>query len=210
MAMLVSSVTNIILDLIFVLACKWGVAGAATATVIAQIVAAIFCWICITKIDVVKLSKTDFQINVSLSKKLVFLGLPLAAQNSIIAFGGMIVEVILNSFGGVFIASYIAVTKLYGLLEIAATSFGVALMTYVGQNYGAKKYNRIRTGTKSGMILSLSCSVIIAAFMLIFGKPILTMFVSANDANAEVFLKNSYYYLCIMCSLLPLLYYFPA
>lgn len=205
-AILVSSVTNIVLDLIFVLHFKWGVAGAAAATVIAQIIAAIFCWICITKLDTVKLKKSDFQINPYLSKKLILLGLPLAAQNSIIAFGGMIVEVILNGFGGVYIASYASVTKLYGLLEIAATSFGFALMTYVGQNYGAKKYDRIKTGTRSGMILSISCSIIIGVSMLIFGKFILHMFVSASDQNAELFLHNSYYYLSIMCTLLPLLY----
>ncbi len=168
--MLVSSVTNIILDLVFVIFFKWGIAGAAIATVIAQIVAGIYCWICICKITIIKLKKTDFAVDYYLCKKLFFLGLPLAAQNSVIAFGGMIVEVILNSFGGVYIASYVSVTKLYGLLEIAATSFGFALMTYVGQNYGAHKFDRIKEGTKIGMIMSISCSIIIASVMLIFGK----------------------------------------
>lgn len=205
-AMLISSVVNIVLDFLFVLGFRWGIGGAAFATVLAQIIAAVFCWICILKIDIIKLSKDDFNLNLSLAKKLLLLGLPLAAQNSIIAVGGMIVSVVINSFGGVYIASYVSVTKLYGLLEIAATSFGFALMTYVGQNFGAGKFDRIREGTKSGMILSLSCSVIISFFMLIFGKFILNMFVSANDTNAELFLKNSYYYLTIMCVLLPLLY----
>lgn len=205
-AMLVSSITNIVLDIIFVMQFKMGIAGAAIATVIAQMVATLYCWLCIRKIEIVTLSKADSKIDPALSKKLFFLGLPLAAQNSVIAFGGMIVEAILNSFGGVFMASYVSVTKLYGLLEIAATSFGFALMTYVGQNFGAKKFDRIRSGTKVGMILSISCSVIIAFVMLVFGKSILTMFVSAADSNAELFLKNSYYYLSIMCYLLPLLY----
>lgn len=79
-------------------------------------------------------------------------------------------------------------------------------MTYVGQNYGAGKMDRIRAGTKSGMILSLSCSVIISIIMLIFGRQILSMFVSAGDSNASLFLQNSYYYLTIMCIMLPLLY----
>lgn len=206
LAMLVSSITNIILDLIFVVYLNMGIAGAAIATVIAQLVASLYCWICITKIKIVRLTKSDFKANPYLIKKLFFLGLPLAAQNSIIAFGGMIVEAILNSFGGVFIASYVTVTKLYGLLEIAATSFGFALMTYVGQNYGAQRFDRIKSGTKVGMTLSISCSIIISVIMLLFGRNILTLFVSASDTSAELFLKNSYYYLTVMCSLLPLLY----
>lgn len=205
-AMLVSSVTNILLDILFVLVFKWGIAGAAIATVIAQIVAAIYCWICISQIKIISLSKKDFIFDLSLCRKLMKLGLPLAAQNSIIAFGGMIVSRVINGYGGVYMASYVSVTKLYGLMEIAATSFGFALMTYVGQNFGANKMDRIKTGTKNGMLLSLSCSIIILICMLVFGKQILSMFVSASDINAEFFLKNSYYYLSIMSILLPLLY----
>lgn len=205
-AMLISSITNILLDLLFVIFFHMGIAGAAIATVIAQVIAALYCWICIKQIEIIKLNKSDFKIDYILSKKLFLLGLPLAAQNSIIALGGMIVSSILNSFGGIFIASYVSITKLYGLLEIAATSFGFALMTYVGQNYGAQKYDRIKSGTKVGMFLSISCSLIISILMLIFGRNILTLFVSASDENIDLFLKNSYYYLTIMCTLLPLLY----
>ncbi len=205
-AMLISSLVNIALDFIFVLILKWGIAGAAIATVIAQIVAAVYCWICIRKIDIIVLTKNDFKCDFILSKKLLFIGLPLAAQNSIIAVGGMIVSVVINSFGGIYMASYVSVTKLYGLLEIAATSFGFALMTYVGQNYGANKMDRIKVGTITGMILSISCSLVIAVVMLVFGKYILGMFVSAGDENAELFLKNSFYYLSVMSILLPLLY----
>lgn len=205
-AVIVSSIINIVLDLLFVLVFKWGIAGAAIATLIAQVVASALCFAALAKIPDVQVKKSDFEINVALSKKLYMLGLPLAVQGSIIAIGGMIVEFVVNSFGVAFIASYVAVTKLYGLLDIAATSFGFALMTYVGQNHGAKLFDRIRSGTKSGMALSLSCSVIISAIMIIFGKTILTLFVSGNDANASKVMDTAYQYLRLMSIFLPTLY----
>lgn len=205
-AVIVSSIINIALDLIFVLVFKWGIAGAAIATLIAQAVASVLCFAALRKIPEVQVKKSDFEVNVSLSKKLYMLGLPLAVQGSIIAVGGMIVEFVVNSFGVAFIASYVAVTKLYGLLDIAATSFGFALMTYVGQNHGAKLFDRIRSGTRSGMALSLSCSVIISAIMIIFGKTILTLFVSGNDANATKVMDTAYQYLRLMSIFLPTLY----
>ena len=205
-AVIVSSIINIVLDLIFVLIFKWGIAGAAIATLIAQIAASLFCFVKLAKIPQVQIKKSDLHLEPSLSKKLYMLGLPLAVQGSIIAVGGMIVEFVVNSFGVTFIAAYVAVTKLYGLLDIAATSFGFALMTFVGQNHGAKLYERIKAGTKSGMTLSLTCSVIIATVMVIFGKVVLTLFVSEGDANDEQVMEIAYRYLCLMSIFLPVLY----
>lgn len=205
-AVVVSSIVNIALDLLFVLVFKWGIAGAAIATLIAQVAASIYCFAALTKIPEVRITKSEFKVNVSLSKKLYMLGLPLAVQGSIIAVGGMIVEFVVNSFGVAFIAAYVAVTKLYGLLEIAATSFGFALMTYVGQNHGAKLFDRIRSGTKSGMALSLSCSFVISTVMIIFGKTILTLFVSTADADAAKVMDTAYQYLRLMSLFLPTLY----
>ena len=205
-AVIVSSVINIVLDLVFVLVFKWGIAGAAIATLIAQIFASMFCLMSLRKIPKVRISKSDLKVDIILSKKLYILGIPLAIQGAIIAVGGMIVEFVVNSFGVAFMAAYVAVTKLYGLLEIAATSFGFALMSFVGQNQGAKLFERIKSGTKSGMTLSLTCSVIIAAIMILFGKSILTVFVSESDANGALVMETAYRYLRLMSTFLPILY----
>ncbi|WP_318713022.1 MATE family efflux transporter [Treponema sp.] len=205
-AVIVSSVINIVLDLVFVLVFKWGIGGAAIATLIAQIFASMFCLMSLRKIPQVRISKSDLKIDIILSKKLYILGIPLAIQGAIIAVGGMIVEFVVNSFGVAFMAAYVAVTKLYGLLEIAATSFGFALMSFVGQNQGAKLFERIKSGTKSGMTLSLTCSVIIAAIMILFGKSILTVFVSESDANGALVMETAYRYLRLMSTFLPILY----
>ncbi|MBQ0052797.1 MAG: MATE family efflux transporter [Treponema sp.] len=205
-AVIVSSIINIALDLIFVLVFKWGIAGAAIATLIAQIAASVFCFVKLAKIPQVQIARRDLHPSPSLCKKLYLLGLPLAVQGSIIAVGGMIVEFVVNSFGVTFIAAYVAVTKLYGLLDIAATSFGFALMTFVGQNHGAKLYGRIKSGTKSGMTLSLTCSIIIAVIMIVFGKTVLTLFVSKGDANGGQVMETAYSYLRLMSIFLPTLY----
>jgi len=205
-AMIVSSIINISLDLLFVVFFKWGIAGAAIATLIAQVVATVFCFVNLSKIPQVRITKSDLEVNVPLCKKLYMLGFPLAIQGSIIAIGGMIVEFVVNSYGVNFIAAYVAVTKLYGLLDIAATSFGFALMTFVGQNHGAKLFDRIKSGTKSGMVLSLTCSVIIATIMVIFGKSVLTLFISGTDAGASQTMETGYKYLRLMSLFLPVLY----
>ncbi|MDO4505601.1 MAG: MATE family efflux transporter [Spirochaetales bacterium] len=205
-AVIVSSVINIALDLIFVLVFKWGIAGAAIATLIAQVFASIFCCMSLRKISQVRVSKSDFKIDRALSIKLYVLGIPLAIQGAIIAVGGMIVEFVVNTFGVAFMAAYVAVTKLYGLLDIAATSFGFALMTFVGQNHGAKLFGRIKSGTRSGMTLSLTCSIIIATIMILFGKTILTVFVSSNDSDGALVMETAYRYLRLMSIFLPTLY----
>ncbi len=205
-AVIVSSIINISLDLLFVLVFKWGIAGAAIATLIAQVVASFLCLAKLARIPDVRISMSDLKADTILCKKLYMLGLPLAVQGSIIAIGGMIVEFVVNSFGVAFIAAYVAVTKLYGLLDIAATSFGFALMTFVGQNHGAKLYGRIKSGTKSGMALSLTCSVIISTVMMIFGRSVLSLFVSKGDANGELVMETAYGYLRLMSIYLPTLY----
>lgn len=86
------------------------------------------------------------------------LGLPMAFQNGIIAVGGMIVQSVVNGFGVLFIAGFTATNKLYGLLEIAATSYGYAMTTYVGQNLGARKIKRIRQGVRAGLVLAMITS----------------------------------------------------
>ena len=136
-AMIVASFTNIALDILFVLVFRWGIAGAAAATLIAQLISALFCIYHIHKIEILSFERSDFRLHQGMTKKLLFLGSPMAFQNAIIAVGGMIVQSVVNGFGVIFIAGFTATNKLYGLLEIAATSYGYAMVTYVGQNLGA-------------------------------------------------------------------------
>ncbi len=205
-AMIVASLTNILLDLLFVMVFQWGIPGAAAATLIAQLVSGLYCLRYILKLDLFRLTLKDFRLPGALCGKLLFLGFPMAFQNCIIAVGGMIVQFVVNGFGVIFIAGYTATNKLYGILEIAATSYGYAMITYVGQNLGAGRTTRIRQGVRAAVGIALVTSVAIAVIMLLFGRAILGCFISGTPEEAEAAMKAAYAYLAIMSVCLPILY----
>lgn len=205
-AMIVASLTNIVLDYLFVMGLEWGIAGAAIATLIAQAVSSAFCFWHIRKIAFLKIAKEDLRLQKDRTIRLFVLGLPMAFQNGIIAIGGMIVQFVVNSYGVIFIAGFTATNKLYGLLEIAATSYGYAMVTYVGQNLGAGKLERIRSGMRSALGIAMATSVVIALTMLVLGKYILGLFISGTPEVVEQTMKIAYFYLAVMSFSLPILY----
>ena len=205
-AMVVASLTNIGLDCLFVLEFHWGIAGAAAATLIAQAVSSGFCFYYIKKLLILKLAKEDFRLRDELKAKLFFLGLPMAFQNAIIAVGGMIVQFVVNSYGVLFIAGFTATNKLYGVLEIAGISYGYAMVTYVGQNMGAGRFDRIRSGMRAAFGIAMATSVVIAVCMLVFGKMILSLFISGTPQVVEQTMRIAYFYLAVMSVSLPVLY----
>lgn len=205
-AMVVASFTNIALDLLFVMVFHWGIAGAAIATLIAQLVSGLYCLYVILKIEFLKMKKTDFTPQGSLCGKLMVLGSPMAFQNCIIAIGGMIVQFVVNGFGVLFIAGFTATNKLYGLLEIAAISYGYAMITYAGQNLGAGKTDRIRKGIRAALAIAIVTSVVIAGVILVLGKFILSWFISGTPEEVEQTMQVAYFYLSIMSVSLPILY----
>lgn len=205
-AMIVASFTNIVLDILFVLVFHFGIAGAAAATLIAQLVSALFCIHHIRKIEILSFQASDFRLHEGMTRKLLYLGSPMAFQNGIIAVGGMIVQSVVNGFGVIFIAGFTATNKLYGLLEIAATSYGYAMVTYVGQNLGAGKIRRIRQGVRSAVVIGTVTAVLIAAVMLLGGKYILSLFISGTPEEYEMTMGIAYYYLAVMSICLPILY----
>ena len=205
-AMAVASICNILLDLLFVLVFRWGIEGAAVASLIAQLISSVYCFVKIRKIPFMTLKRDHYTLNPAMARRLFSLGSPMAAQNAIIAIGGMIMASVVNGYGVAFIGGYTAANKLYGILEIAATSYGYALITYVGQNLGAGKIDRIRHGMRQAVWISLLTSGVIMATMLIFGRMILSAFISGSPQVASEALNYGYRYLSIMSICLPVLY----
>ena len=205
-AMVIASFVNIGLDLLFVLVFRWGIAGAAAATLIAQICASVLCLLQLRKFSDLQLKMSDFLPDRHLAAHLLRLGSPVALQNAIISVGGMIVQTVINSFGVVFIAGITATNKLYGVLEMAATSYGYAMITYTGQNLGAGKLRRIRSGMRAALGVSLLTSLVIAAVMLVFGKWIVGCFISGTPQEIAAATQIGYGYLVVMSVCLPILY----
>lgn len=205
-AMIFAAVVNIALDLLFVLGFGLGIGGAAAATLIAQLFSSLFCLYHIRKIEILALCRSDFRLQGHRPMSLLMLGSPMAFQNAIISIGGMIVQFVVNSFGVIFIAGFTATNKLYGVLEVAATSYGYSMVTYTGQNMGAGKADRIRKGTRAAVLISLVTSALIGAVMLLGGKAILSCFISGTPEEFTQTLRVAYYYLSVMSVFLPILY----
>ncbi len=205
-AMIVASLVNIGLDLLFVLVFHWGVVGAAVATVIAQLCSCLYCLMKLRKLEFLRMKKSDFRLQPARAARLMKLGLPVSLQNIIIAVGGMIIQAVVNPMGVTFIAGYTASNKLYGVLEVAAVSYGYAMSTYAGQNLGARKMERIRKGTIAGAITGVLTAIVIMIVMLVFGKNILSLFIDMKESNAGEAIRIAYEYLRMMSLFLPVLY----
>lgn len=205
-AMIIACFINIGLDLLFVLVFQWGIGGAAAATLIAQGCSAVFCFFQIRRINSMQIKRRDIRLDVSLACRLLRLGATMAVQFLFIAVGGLIVQYVVNGSGVIFVAGFTATNKLYGVLEIAATSFGFAVVTYVGQNLGAGRIDRIYLGQRTAYILSIATSIVIATIMIIFGKWILSGFISGTPEEVSSAMETAYEYLCVMSISLPTLY----
>jgi len=205
-AMIVASITNIVLDLLFVLVFHMGIAGAAIATLLAQLLSAVYCFWFIHKIEILKSAKEERTPDKNVCVKLLKLGYPVAFQNIVIFIGGMIVQSVVNSFGVIFIAGFTATNKLYGLLESAATSYGYAMTTYAGQNLGAGNVSRIRKGVRWATAIAFLTSSLISICMFLVGKSLLSQFLTGDALQVEAALEIAFRYLKIMSIFLFTLY----
>lgn len=165
-AMTLSSFCNIALDLLFVFGFGWGIQGAAAATVLAQLLAACFCFVKLRGSGLFSLGNKEYYPDRDVIKEQLKLGLPMGLQNMITAMGGLIVQSVINGFGVLFIAGYTAANKLYGLLEIAASSYGYAMSTYSGQNMGAARYDRIGKGLRAANLIGAATALLMSAIMV--------------------------------------------
>ena len=180
--LIVSSVLNVVLDLVFIINFSMGVAGAAYATIISQGVSGLLCLIyTYRKYPILKFNKGDFNVDRSYYSKHLRIGIPMALQFSITALGVMIVQSALNVFGSSVIAAYTAASKALQLVMQPAITFGVTMATYCGQNLGAKNYKRIKEGVTKCSIISIILSLISGMVLIVFGKYFVMLFLNNPD-----------------------------
>ena len=142
-----------------------------------------------------------------LNAKLLKLGAPVVIQNVIISVGGLVVQYVVNGYGFLFVAGFTATNKLYGVLEMAAISYGYAIVTYVGQNLGANKIQRIKKGVRASAFIAFGTAGVISCVMLLAGKSILSLFISGSPEQTQQVLAIAYRYLFIMACWLWILYF---
>lgn len=205
-AMLIAAGLNIALDLLFVIVFKWGLPGAAVASVISQFVSFLYCLGQIRKIPQVHLGKEAWKIDFRLLSELARFGTPIAVLYIVIAAGGIVLQAAINQQGSLFVAGFTATNKLYGLLECAAISIGLALATFTAQNYGAGNKARVRSGVRTGLVLSLAAALAVSALTTAGGKWMLKAFIDPSLADAPLVLETAHRYLFIMSVLLVILF----
>lgn len=183
--LIISSIINIILDLVFIVKFKLGVAGAAYATNISQGLSAMLCLIySYRKYQVLRLKKEDFKVEKDYYKTHLKIAIPMGLQFSVTGVGIIIVQGAVNVFGSNVIASYTAASKVLQLVMQPLISFGVTIATYAGQNLGAKRFDRIKKGVKVMNKISIITSLIAGAILVLFSKYFVMLFI--ENPSAEI------------------------
>ena len=208
-AMVISSLCNIALDILFVSVLNLGIAGAALGTILSECLVMLICGYYVRKSRQQSAINSDSSYvstsGISEAKELLTIGLPMALQSVITAIGGLIVINRVNQYELSFLTGYTIAGKIYVLLEIAASSYGMAVVAYVSQNMGAGKYNRVRQGVRASVIVGMATALICSFIMVYFGKVLMCQFIDA-DSISDMALEYGYKYLQVLAAFFPLLY----
>ena len=190
-----SSVLNIILDYVLIKFTHMGVKGAAVATVLAQLLSVILCFVVILKnFKIIRLKKNDFHFSASLFKNMMSAGMAMAVMNSIFSIGSIIMQGSINALGEDIIAAHLGSRKVAEMFMQPLVTIGTACSTFVGQNYGALKIGRIKASIKYSTIYSLIWSVFTFFILWFFGGQIARL---VTGSASQVVFDNTQMYLRI-------------
>lgn len=203
--LIISSILNIILALLFILKFGWGIPGSAIALILSQTISAIMCVIYIKyKFPILHLKKSDWifsrQEFYTSAKEHLRIGIPMALQFSVIGIGILIIQSVCNSFGSDVIAAFTAALRIEQLATLPMVTFGVAVAAFVAQNYGAKRIDRVRVSVKKASIINFHLSVIMAFVMHFWGSDIVAAFLGSPSehiitvAQQYLFISSLFYF----------------
>lgn len=194
--LIVSSILNIILDILFITQFNMGIKGAAIATVISQGVSVILCIIYIyTKATLLLPSKEDFKIDKDLYKELLGQGFSMGLMSSIVSAGSVILQYGINNLGYLTIAGHTAARKIYMFFNMPFTSMALAISTFVSQNKGANQRDRIKKALRYAYIYDVIGAFIVTVVIILFGSTLVKLI---SGSNQEVVLHNGTLYLTIV------------
>jgi len=192
--LIVAMLTNIVLDYVFIIYFNWGTFGAGFATVISQGVSVVLLiWTIRLKWPLLQIDWKHLKVE---KEELLYhwkIGLPMAFQASIIAIGALSVTFALNQLGPLAVAGFTASQKIDQVVSLILMSFGVAMATYVGQNYGAHQFDRIKAGVRSVTFLTLTVAICAGIFLIFFGGNLVTIFADGNS-QADIYTYGQQYF----------------
>lgn len=205
-AIIISTAVNIILDIFFIFALKSGIAGAAFATVISQVISSVICFIKLQRTDILKIKRNDFSSPFSMNMLLLKNGLPMAFMNSITALGCMVVQYFVNGLGVAYASAYSVCSKYINFFMQPAATSGIAMSSFTSQNFGAKKYLRIKEGLRVCLGISFVSYLIFGSLMFFIPEFLASLMLSSPE---RISIAAGYFPICgIMLILLNFLFVF--
>ncbi len=197
--LIVASIINIVLDIVFILYFGMGPEGAGIATVIAQLLSGLCCVVYVVKkLPILHFERSDFKYDGAMVSLLLKTGLPMAFLNMVISVGGIITTFVYNGLDTLAVAAYTAAAKIEQFVTQPFLSLGSATAVYCAQNYGAREYRRIRKGVNSAVIMSLIWAAVASVLLFLVGRPALTLVVSSEGVTAAEYgtiLSNGFFYI---------------
>ena len=180
--LIISTLTNIVFDLLFVVVFKWGIAGAALATVLSQAGAFVTLVIYLNrKHPLINLSWRKLAWDREVFRESIRIGVPTGFQQTFVSLGMLALLRIVNDFGTDTVAAYSVAGRIDGLASLPAMNFGQALSTYTGQNIGARKISRVGEGLRATLRMSSMVAVVTSLIIMIFREPLMTLFTSDTE-----------------------------
>ena len=198
-----SCILNAGLDVLFVYGFGMGVLGAGVATVISQFVSGITCLLyAIKRNEHFRIKREEIRFDRTISLRIIRIGIPLSLQFSLIAVSCMALQKVVNSFGSIAMAAFTATSRMEQVIHQPYQTLGTALSTYTGQNYGAKKHDRVEAGFRRAMLIMVAFSAIMLPVMQFFGDNIIRLFVQKEETEviamgAGALRITSYFYVCL-------------
>ena len=175
--LIISSIINIILDMLFVIIFDMGVAGVAWATLIAQAVSATLIIITLCRVNTsYHVTLSHIRIKLSYLKEIIRIGLPSGLQNAIISMSNIVVQSYINSFGSAAIAGYSTYGKVDAFALMPVMSLSMAITTFTSQNIGAREFDRVRKGVKTGLLMSCGTAFVLTSLVVVFARTLLGIF----------------------------------
>ncbi|MBS6721737.1 MAG: MATE family efflux transporter [Clostridiales bacterium] len=191
---------NIFLDIFCITTLHWGVAGAAIATITSQLMSGVLCLVyMMKKYPVLHMEKEECHVQGDLVKNLIVMGFPMGLQFSITAIGSMVMQAATNNLGSVYVSANTAASRLKNFTMCPFDAIAAAVSTFCGQNYGAKKMDRIRQGLRQGVLAGIIYGIVIGIVVIVFGRQMSMIFVDGSetavlDASRDMLFYSGFFY----------------
>lgn len=197
--LIVCCLVNVVLDLLFVVVFRWAVFGVALATVLSQVISAglVMARLMLTR-EAYRVELRKIRFDAGILKNVIRIGLPSGLQSVMYSFSNILIQTSINGFGTNAIAAWAAIGKIDGFIWMVMNAFGISVTTFVGQNFGARRYDRVKRCTHVGLLMALGTTITLSVLLFTLREPLLRLFTGDENvvrlgANFFIILAPSYF-----------------